>query len=174
MKSKKIPVIYVFLVVFLGIASLFLTKYFFNRQIIHSYSEETNAYIEENKEGLKYIYSNLFDQTSHCIDVTCFEGEIRAHIKDNIQDFNTMYFIKLIQGRGEQSIGQLSTSGSSGGQTTDWWITPSIYNVNRLLHGKITEPILWKNDFASYDTEGVVIPVKIDNVLLGAIVRKKL
>lgn len=171
---RNLSLVHVFVIIF-GSILLFLIIHFYNqRQILQEYEREINTYTQANREGLKIVFSKIFDEAEQCHTKACFqkiENEVSMAIQPNLKDFNTIYFIRLKFLNGQNTIEQL-VSGSVGSQTTDPGITPSIVPVVQVLQGRVSHPIFWKNDFSGYQSREVVVPINIDRKIIGAIVRQ--
>ncbi len=156
------------------IGFVFLIRYVYQQQILQAYEKETNIYIQNNRDGLKIVFSKIFDEAEKCSTKECYQkitNEINKTISPDLKNFNSVYFIRL-KFLNNQSVIEELVSGSVGNQTTDAGITPNIVPVVKILQGRIAHPIFWKDDLSSYQGKEVVIPVKIDGKVIGAIVRQ--
>ncbi|MBI2405233.1 hypothetical protein HYV22_03595 [Candidatus Gottesmanbacteria bacterium] len=172
---QKLSLLQVFIIVGIMLSVIYFFLYYRDQKTITTYQQESNQYIEENKQGLKLVFSTIFDKASQCINKECFHNiglEIKKNIKINLEDFDSIYFIKLIESSGQITLGQLDMFGDFSRQTIDPTISPSVTPVVQLLSNKTKHPIFWKNSLSNYHGRGIVIPVMIDSNLLGAIVRK--
>lgn len=172
---QKISVFQVFILIGILFSTIYFFLYYRDQQIIAVYEKETNLYIEKNKEGLKLVFTTIFDKASKCTSKECFHNiglEVKNKIKTDLEDFDRLYFIKLIDSSGQITLGQMYTFGDFSKQTIDPTITPSITPVVKLLYGNGNKSIFWNNSLSMYKGKEIVIPVIIEDQIIGAVVRK--
>jgi hypothetical protein len=165
------------LLIIIGVSVLSTINSSRNREIVHNYTQETNQYILNNAEGLQYIFNNLFSQAEQCLKQeeqrsSCQQNvsqEIFNQVTDNLQDFSSTTFIRL----SENNLQILSLSGSLTNQRDGYndQEHQRLQQINSLLNGEVKQ-IPWQDYFRNLSGEEVVIPVKINNTIIGAIVRR--
>lgn len=147
-----------------------------NDRIVQEYTKETNVFIEQNRKGIEYIFTDLYPKAELCNELewekskVCarkISDEIYKHVSTNLTDFSSTFFIKMSSKSNTSE--KLKLDGTY--EATDYFGNEDDQNnLQMLLHGEV-DSIPWANYFYDLNSKQVIIPVYKNGEVIGAIVR---